>query len=168
MMARIRGRAWWYLVLLAAIIGLFGVGDIVGGASVDPGIALAVSGRDLAGLEAESAAAYRMFDFTTRTQGWNLFVIGLLALAVLLVPYRAGRGWAWSVMWSLPLWCFGVAGLYLAYGLAPGQPLPPPLVSGPFLGAIAAAVLLSDRRRFRSTEPGVARHPGVGEPEAAR
>jgi hypothetical protein len=168
MMARIRGRAWWYLVLLAAIIGLFGVGDIVGGASVDPGIALAVSGRDLAGLEAESAAAYRMFDFTTRTQGWNLFVIGLLALAVLLVPYRAGRGWAWSVMWSLPLWCFGVAGLYLAYGLEPGQPLPPPLVSGPFLGVIAAAVLLVDRRRFRATEPRGARHPEISEPEAAR
>ena len=153
MMARIRDRAWWYLVVVAAIIAIFGIGDMVGGAAVDPGIALAVSGRDLAGLEAESRAAYRMFDFTTRTQGWNLLVIGVLMLAVLLVPYRAGRRWSWWAMWAVPVWCFGVAGLYLAYGLAPGQPLPPPLVSGPILGAIAVAVLLVDRRRFRATEP---------------
>jgi hypothetical protein len=147
-MSALRPRAWWYLVVVAAIIALFGVGDVLGGAGVDPGIALAVSGRSLMELEAESAAAYRMFDFTTRTQGWNLLVIGLLMLVVLHVPYRAGRIWAWWLMWSLPLWCFGVAGVYLAFGLAPGQPLPPPLVSGPILGALAVLVLLLDRRRF--------------------
>ncbi len=166
MIARARERAWWYLVVVAAIIGLFGIGDIAGGAAVDPGIALAVSGRDLAGLQAESAAAYRMFDFATRTQGWNLLVIGLLMLAVLLVPYRAGRDWAWRVMWILPLWCFGVAGPYLVYGLAPGQPLPPPLVSGPFLGAVAVVVLLVDRRRFRANEPAADSSPLTGAADA--
>ena len=147
-MGTLRDRAWWYLVALSALIVIFGIGDVLVGAAADPGIALGLTGLTLPELETQSAAAYRMFDFTTRTQGWNLAIIGALLLAILLIPYRAGRRWAWWVLWLLPAWSFGVAGLYLVSGLAPAQPPPPPLVSGPLLGGIAAAVLLLDRRRF--------------------
>jgi hypothetical protein len=144
----VRERAWWFLVALAALIVIFGIGDVVGGASVDPGIALGLTGQTLSELEAQGREAYRMFDFTTRTQGWNLTMVGGLLLAVLLIPYRSGQRWAWWTLWVLPVWSFGVAAIYLAYGLAPDQPPPPPLVSGPILGTIAAVVLLFDRRRF--------------------
>jgi hypothetical protein len=72
----IRARAWWCLVAIAALIVLFGIGDVLGGASVDPGIALGISGATLPELQSQGPAAYRMFDFTTRTQGWNLLVLG--------------------------------------------------------------------------------------------
>ena len=51
-------------------------------------------------------------------------------------------------MWTLPAWAFGVLGLYLAFGVDPRQPPPPPMVSGPLLGGLAVAVLLLDWRRF--------------------
>lgn len=147
-MRKLRARAWWYLVAFSALIVVFGFSDVLLGAAADPGIALGVTGVTLPELEAQSAPGYRMYDFTTRTQGWNLTVIGVLLLAILLVPYRAGRRWAWWALWILPAWSFGIPGLYVAVGLAPSQPPPPPLISGPVLGAIAAAALLVDRRRF--------------------
>jgi len=147
-MRTVRARAWWCLVAIAALIVLFGIGDVLGGASVDPGIALGVSGATLPDLQSQSPAAFRMFDFTTRTQGWNLLMLGTLLLAVLLIPYRSRARWAWWTLWTLPAWSIGVAALSLAFGLAPDQPPPPPVVSGPILGAIAVAVLLLDRRRF--------------------
>ena len=147
-MHSIRRRAWWYLVALSVLIGLFGLTDIVGGVSADPGITLGLTGRSLAELEAEGALAYRAYDFTTRTQGLSLVIIGILATGVLLIPYRHGQAWAWRLTWSLPAWTAGVFLMYVAFGLAPGAPPPPPMISGPLLGVIAAAVLLMDRGRF--------------------
>lgn len=150
-MRTLRDRAWWYLVAFSGLIVAFGIGDVLVGAAADPGIALGLTGLSLSDLEAQSADAYQLFDFTTRTQGWNLAIIGALLVAILLVPYRTGRRWAWWALWILPAWSFGVAGLYIAAGLAPAQPPPPPLISGPILGGIAAVVLLLDRRRFLGT-----------------
>jgi hypothetical protein len=151
-------RAWWYLVAVAALILVFGVGDVLGGAAVDPGIPLGLTGMTLSELESQGEA-YRMFDFTVRTQGWNLAIVGGLSLVILLIPYRARRRWAWWTLWFLPAWSFGVAALYLAFGLAPNQPPPPPLVSGPILGTLAVAVLLIDRRRFLVSRGASSQHP---------
>ena len=73
---------------------------------------------------------------------------GVLMTVILLIPYRAGMPWAWFAMWTLPASAFAVLGLYLAFGVDPRQPPPPPMVSGPLLGGIAVAVLLLDWRRF--------------------
>ena len=147
-MSGLRRRAWWYLVAFSVLIVLFGVGDVIGGISVDPGITLGLSGLTLAELEAQSAIAYRVYDFTTRTQGAALAFYGALATAILLIPYRDGHRWAWWAMWSLPGWTLAVFGLYAMFGLAPGTPPPPPMVSGPILGTLAVIVLLLDRQRF--------------------
>lgn len=99
-------------------------------------------------LEAESASAYRMFDFTVRSQGVLLAAFGLLMTAILVGPYRHGERWAWNVAWVLPVWAVAAAGLFVVVGLAPGAAPPPPMVSGPIIAVVAAAVLLWDRRRF--------------------
>jgi hypothetical protein len=143
-----RRRAWWYLVAVSVLIALFGVGDIIGGITVDPGITTGLSGLTLAELQAESSAGYRLYDFASRAQGLVLVIVGLLVTVILVIPYRAGVRWAWCAMWALPVWAFGVLGLYLAFGVHPRQPPPPPMVSGPLLGSIAVAVLLLDWRRF--------------------
>ncbi len=144
----LRRRAWWYLVAFSVLIGLFGVGDVIGGISVDPGITTGLSGLTLAELQAESAAGYRLYDFASRAQGLVLVIVGALLTLILVIPYRAGMRWAWLAMWMLPAWAFGVLGLYLAFGVDPRQPPPPPMVSGPLLGGIAVAVLLLEWRRF--------------------
>jgi hypothetical protein len=147
-MSALRRRAWWILVAVSVLIGLFGISDALLGATADPAIARGLTGQTLAELEGESAAAYRMYDFTSRTQGTGLAVIGVLATAILLRPYRSGRRWAWSVMWAIPIWAFTIPVLYLLFGVDPSQPPPPPVVSGPVLGSLTAAVLLFDRGRF--------------------
>jgi hypothetical protein len=147
-MYALRRRAWWYLVAFSVVIGLFGVGDVIAGITVDPGITVGLSGLTLTELQAESPAGYRLYDFASRAQGLVLVIVGVLLTVILLIPYRSGMRWAWYAMWTLPAWAFGVLGLYLAFGVDPRQPLPPPMVSGPLLGGLAVAVLLLDGRRF--------------------
>lgn len=148
-MAGLRRRAWWVLVALALLVGLFGIGDVFLGAAFDPGIGLGLTGLASAELEAQSAAGFRLFDFTTRSQGLLLVVVGVLLTTILLLPYRQGQRWAWYATWAMPAWWIGgLLGLYVAFGVAPDQPPPPPMVSGPVLGTIAAAILLLDRPRF--------------------
>jgi hypothetical protein len=141
-------RAWWYLVAFSVLIGLFGIGDVIGGITIDPGITAGLSGLTLDELNAESEAGYRLYDFASRAQGLALTFVGVLLTAILLVPYRSGLRWAWYAMWTLPAWAFAVLGLYTVFGVDPTQPPPPPMVSGPLLGGIAIIVLLIDRSRF--------------------
>jgi hypothetical protein len=147
-MSGIRQRLWWVLIAIAVVIVLFGIGDVLSGVTVDPGIALTVVGLSPAEIEAESAAAYRMWDFATRSAGATLAIVGVLMAVILAIPYRAGERWAWWLMWSLPLWAIAVPVMYLAFGTAPGQPPAPPMISGPILAAIAVGVLLADRGRL--------------------
>ena len=151
-MDAIRARAWWLLVAISVLIGLFGLSDVAIGATADPGIPQGLTGRTPAELEAESELAYRMFDFTSRGQGLLLVAFGVVLTALLVIPYRRGEPWAWYVAWVLPAWALAIVGLYAAFGLAPGQAPPPPTVSGPIIALIAAGALLLDRRRvFRAS-----------------
>jgi hypothetical protein len=147
-MSGVRRRLWWVLLAIAVVIVFFGIGDVQGGVTVDPGIALAVVGLSPAEIEAESATAYRMWDIATRSAGAILAVVGVLMAVILAIPYRAGERWAWWLMWILPLWAFAVPVMYLAFGTAPGQPPAPPMISGPILALVAAGILLADRSRF--------------------
>ncbi len=156
-MRMLRRRAWWYLVAFGVLIGVFGIGDLLGGITVDPGITSGLSGLTLDELRAQSEAGYRLYDFASRAQGLALTFMGVLLTTILLVPYRAGLRWAWYAMWSLPAWSFAVLGLYGVYGVDPSQPPPPPMVSGPLLGAIAVLVLLLDRPRFMAGTGGAGR-----------
>ena len=156
-MSRRSRYARWTLLVLAAMLGLFGIGDLLIGPSFDPGITLGLTGRTLAQLEAESAAGYRMLDFYTRVGGIHLMVIGVVLALIVLLPYRAGHRWAWWAMWLFPAWAMLGFALDAAFGVAPGQAPPPPMISAPILAGVAVVALLVDRARF--TDPPRAHAP---------
>ncbi len=148
-MTAVRQRAWWAIGAIAVTLVVFGATDVATGAKADPGISLAVVGKDPAALEAAQPDAYRMYDFLTRSQGFVLGMFGLLVLAVAAIPYRGGQPWAWRALWILPAWAIVVPFLYFAFGTAAGQPPAPPMISGPVVAGVAATALLLDRGRFR-------------------
>jgi hypothetical protein len=141
-------HAWWGLLVIAATIVIFGITDVLVGAAADPAIARALTGMTLEELKAEGPGAYRLFDFLTRVNGWSLVLAGLLASAILVAWFRRGSRWAWGAMWLLPLWALGVPVLYLVAGLEAGEPLPPPMISGPIVALLAIAVLIVTSGRF--------------------
>lgn len=122
---------------------MFGVTDVIVGPAADHGIPLGLTGLTLEQLQAESPAAYRLFDF-----GASLVVVGLFGTAILLYAFRRDQRWAWWAMWTLPIWALGGAMFYLVAGIEPDQPPPPPLVTGPILALLSAAILLVSAPRF--------------------
>jgi hypothetical protein len=136
------------LVAIAAILVVFGIGDIVQGPKADPGITTAIAGKSADEVQAAEPTGFRLYDFAIWMGGLNLALIGLLLATIALVPYRAGRRWAWNTMWLLPAWALAVPALYLAFGPALGTPLPPPTISGPIVAVVAGLSLLADRGRF--------------------
>jgi hypothetical protein len=159
----VRRRGWWVLAFFAVTLVVFGVGDVLGGVLADRAITLTLSGRSPAEIQAAEPTAYRLYDFVTRSGGANLVLIGILLAVIVAIPYRGGQRWAWWAMWILPAWAALVPVQFLIVGTAAGQPPAPPMVSGPIFAAIAAGVLLLDRRRFSapvavpSAAPGAAR-----------
>jgi hypothetical protein len=148
-LAVVRRRAWWFLVFVAVVLVVFGIVDMVSGPQADPGISLAIAGASPDEVRSVDPLGYRLFDFATRALGLALVILGLQFCVILLGPYRRGRPWAWAAAWLLPAWAIAVPLLYLAFGTTPGQPPAPPMVSGPIIAIVAAAVLLVDRGRFR-------------------
>lgn len=148
----IRARAWWLLVVISVVVALFGLTDMASGLASDPAITTVITGLGVDELLAQDPAGHRLADFLTRALGLNLAVLGVLFTIILVVPYRAGRRWAWRSMWLLPAWALLVPALYLAFGTAPGAPPSPPMLSGPLIGLLSAGILLLDRRRV--SDPG--------------
>ncbi|CAN5226832.1 hypothetical protein BH18CHL2_BH18CHL2_10370 [soil metagenome] len=141
-------HSWWALLAMALILVLFGVGDFVVGFEWDPGIPVGLTGMTPAQLRGESEQAYRLLDHGVRGGGVNLVAIGTLLSVVLFFGFRRGQLWAWWAMWVLPAWAASVFFVMLAFGVAPGQAPPPPMISGPIFASLAAALLLVSAPRF--------------------
>jgi hypothetical protein len=141
-------HAWWGLLVFAVVIVIFGVTDLAAGPAADVGIPLGLTGMTPAQLEAESAAAYRLFDISTRANGWSLAIMGLMASTILVFAFRKDRPWAWWAMWLLPIWSAGVFVFYIVAGIRADQPPPPPMISGPILAILSTAILLVSAPRF--------------------
>ena len=148
----VRRRLWLVLLALSIVLVVFGVSDVLIGITSDPGIPLAIIGLTPTELETVSPEGYRLADFMVRTQGLSIAAFGLLLTTVLLVPYRAAQRWSWYAAFILPAWAIAVPLTYLAFGLAPGAPPSPPMISGPIFAAISVLVLFADRRRFAEAE----------------
>jgi hypothetical protein len=158
-MSALRRRAWWPLAAFTVLAALFGLGDVLAGATADALIPLGLVGLSPADLQAETARGFRLYDYAARSGGLLLIVIGIALTLIVVIPYRRGEPWAWWTMWLFPIWAAAVVALLVAFGIAPNQAPPPPMISGVLLGAIAAGALLLDRPRFTV---------GTGPPARAR
>jgi hypothetical protein len=152
-MSWLQRHAWWGLVAIAALLLVFGVLDVAVGVDADPAIPLALSGMTVDELRAESAIGLELFDFMTRANGWSLVLLGGLLLTILLVPFRRGERWAWWTMWAIPAWSAGVALFYVVAGVQPDVPPPPPMISGPIIAVLSAAILALSAPRFFERRP---------------
>ena len=141
-------HAWWGLLFITLTLVAFGVTDVLVGPAADTDIPLALTGMTLDQLQADGPASYRLFDFFTRVNGFSLLLVGLFSTAILLFAFRRDQLWAWWTMWLLPLWAVGVVAFYLVAGVQSDQPPPPPMISGPFVAVLSAAILLVSAPRF--------------------
>ena len=147
-MSWLRRHSWWGLVVIALLYVVFGITDILGGPEADLGIPLGLTGSTPVQLNAGSPPAYRLYDFYTRANGWNLVMIGFLSAAILLLAFRRNQRWAWWAMWSMPVWTAGIGVAFLMIGVEPTQAPPPPMISAPILALLSAAILLVSAPRF--------------------
>jgi len=151
-MQGLRQRLWWMLPAMAIVLVVFGVSDVLVGITSDPGITVAITGLSPEELRTTSAEGYRLGDFMTRSQGIAIAAFGLLLTIVLLVPYRATERWSWYAAFILPAWAIAVPLMYVAFGLAPGAPPSPPMISGPIFAVVSVLVLIADRGRFAAAK----------------
>lgn len=143
-----RRNAWRFLAGLAAIVLLFGVGDIVRGLDADPAIPEGVTGRTITEIRADDPALASLLDMQVRAGGIHLVILGGLWLTLIMVPLRRGERWAWMALWSLPLWGLAVSMMFLFIDRPSGAPIPPPAVSGWVFFAAGASLLLGCRWRL--------------------
>lgn len=163
-MTWLRQHAWWAMLVVSLIAALFGVNDIAFGAKADVLIPQALTGQTIEELEREGPGAYRMFDFATRSNGWTLVILGTLLSVIVAIPFRRGQRWAWWTLWVLPLWAGVVPIFYLVAGVQADQPPPPPMISGPIVAVLWAAILLVIGPATRTREYEVDAH----QPESHR
>lgn len=123
-------HGWKFLLGLVVVIGLFGIGDLLIGLDADPAIPEGVSGMSPTEMREWSPDIARLADLQVRAGGIQLIVIATPWTLVLLVPFRRGERWAWWSMWTFPAWALAVAVTFLFVELQPGQPTPPPAISG--------------------------------------
>lgn len=132
-------HAWWGLLALAAIITARGLIDLVSGVTWQ---AEDLTGLTVTQIAAESGAGAQLSDFSVRSSGLYLIVLGTLVAATLLFAFRRDHRWAWWAAWTLPVTTIASSVLFAAYGL-PGTP-----ITSAILGGLAAAILLISAPRF--------------------
>ena len=138
-------HAWWGLLALAAILIVRGLIDLASGVTWQ---AEDVTGKTLTQIAAESGAGSQLSDFSVRSSGLYLIVLGILVAATLLFAFRRDHRWAWWAAWTLPLTTIASSVLYVAFGV-----VGPPITSA-ILGGLATAILLiSAPRFFRRPKP---------------
>jgi len=138
-------HGWKFLLGLVTIIGLFGFGDVLRGLDADPAIAAGITGLTPEEMRAESEALARMADLQVRAGGLQLVVLGVLWGAIVAVPFRRHERWAWYTMWTFPAWALAISVSYLFVELQPGEPVPPPAISGWVFLALSSALLFATR-----------------------
>jgi hypothetical protein len=132
-------HAWWGLLALAALSTVRGLIDLASGVTWQ---AEDVTGKTITQIAAESGAGSELSDFSVRSSGLYLILLGTLVAATILFAFRRDHRWAWWAAWTLPASAIASSVLYLAFGV-----VGPPITSA-ILGGLAAAILLISAPRF--------------------
>ena len=148
-------HAWKVLLGVSLLIGFFGVGDMVRGASdLQNGETVfmhSITGMSWNELQATSPQVANLIDLKFRMDGAALTTTALLSLAVCLTGFRRGERWAWYALWALPLWMISTVVFILMVDKQPGSGTPVPIISGSILTVIWVSMLgLSYRKFLRS------------------
>jgi hypothetical protein len=147
--------SWLALLGVSVIIGLFGVGDMLGGAAdLQNGETVmmhSLTGLSWNELQAVSPGAANLIDLKFRTDGAALATLALLSAAICLTGWRRGERWAWYVLWAIPAWMALTALFTWSAVKHPEYGTPIPVISGAIFLVLWVTVLaLSYRRFFRA------------------
>ena len=148
-------HAWKVLLGVSLIIGIFGVGDMVGGASdLQNGETVmmhSLTGTSWNELQTASPNAANLIDMKFRTDGASLATIALLSIAVCLTGFHRGQRWAWYALWAIPVWIALTVLFVWSAVKQPGYGTPIPIISGSIFFVLRVTLLaLSYRKFFRS------------------
>jgi hypothetical protein len=101
-------HAWIILLGVALLTGIFGVGDMIGGASDlqngETVLMHSIAGTSWNELKTASSAAANLIDWKFKSEGASLFTLALLTMAICLGGFRRGQRWAWYALCAIPLW----------------------------------------------------------------
>lgn len=143
-------HGWKFLLGLVLVIGAFGIGDLLVGLDADPAIPEGVAGISPAEMRESAPDLARLADLQVRAGGIQLIVIAAVWSVLLAFPFRRRERWAWWSMWTFPAWALAVAVMFLFVDLQPGEPTPPPAISGWVFFVLTGLLLLATRRGFVS------------------
>lgn len=141
-------HGWKFLLTLVVVIGVFGVGDLLRGLDADPAIPQGVAGLSPDQIRTSNPDVARLADLQVRSGGVHLIIISILWTVIVAGPFRRWERWAWRAMWTFPSWSLAVAVTFLFVELQPGQPTPPPAISGWVFFGMTSLLLLVLRRGF--------------------
>lgn len=148
-------HAWIGLLVVIFFIGLFGIGDLLDGASnLQNGETVFMhnlTGTSWDELRGADPAAANLIEEKFRSEGASLFILAVLTLVICLTGFRRGERWAWFGLWSIPLWLVLNTINLLTAITHPEYGTPVPVISGAvFLVAWVTMLGLSYRKFFHS------------------
>lgn len=153
-MEKVRRYAWAGLLVLAALVALFGVGDMAGGISSDAAITLAMTGQTVEEVRDAAPAVARLADLGVGVGGATMLTLGLLWIYIVIAGVRRSERRAWLSMWTMPLWTALITVVYLAADRVAGTPPPPPMITGPVFLLSAIGLLILSRPRAAGVRAG--------------
>ncbi len=150
-------HAWKILLCVSLLIGFFGAGDMVEGASnLQNGETIfmhSITGMSWNELQAQSPRVANLINVKFRMDGAAITMIAFMSIAVCLTGFRRGERWAWFALWAIPLWSLLTAFFILSVDKLPDSGTPVPVISGSILASICIAALgLSYRKFFRAQQ----------------
>lgn len=148
-MSWLQRNAWRGLLALVVLIGLVGLWALLMGVAEDASVPLGLTGQTAAQIQNEGEGGYRLADYGVRVGGLCLVVIATLLSAIVAFAFRERRRWAWWAMWVLPIWGAATMLITLAFGVAPGQAPPTPLISGLVVVVLSFLLLMVSAPLFR-------------------
>jgi hypothetical protein len=148
-------NAWKILLGVSLLIGYFGIGDMVGGASDlqngETVLMHSITGISWNELRAVAPAAANLIEWKFRSEGASLFIVAVLAVVICLTGFRRGERWAWNGLWAIPLWLALNTLNILTAITRPEYGIPVPVISGAIFFVVWVAMLgLSYRKFFHS------------------